>query len=80
MATSVFFDDEELLNLGLSLAMVEAIKRIAITDLGAYVTLDRAGTPETFIKSNFSRLCVDTAANQIYFNPDVGVKTGWVAV
>jgi len=80
MTTSVFFDDAQFLKLGLSLDMVEAIKKIVVTDLGAYVALDRAGTPESFIKSNFSRLCVDTSANQMYFNPDVGSKTGWVAV
>jgi hypothetical protein len=80
MSTSVFFDDAQFLKLGLSLDMVEAIKNIVLTDLGAYVALDRAGTPETFVKANFSRLCVDTVGNQMYFNPTVGATTGWVAV
>ena len=80
MTTSVFFDDAQFLKLGLSLDMVEAIKKIVVTDLGAYVALDRAGTPETFVKANFSRLCVDTVGNQMYFNPTVGALIGWVAV
>lgn len=48
-----------------------------ISDL---LTQSFAGNPETNVTSNLSRLCVDTVGNQIYFNPTVGVNTGWVAV
>lgn len=44
------------------------------------LTLDFAGNPNGNVTSNRSRLCVDTAGNQIYFNPTVGVNVGWVAV
>ena len=44
------------------------------------IPLDGAGSPEGVVISNLSKQYIDTSANQLYFNPVAGVKTGWVAV
>jgi len=44
------------------------------------IPLDGTGSPEGVVTSNLSKQYIDTTANQIYFNPVVGVNTGWVAV
>ena len=44
------------------------------------IPLDGTGSPEGVVTSNLSKQYIDTAANQIYFNPVVGVDTGWVAL
>lgn len=38
------------------------------------------GSPEGVITSGLTHFYVDTAALQLYWNPDVGVNTGWVAL
>lgn len=80
MTARYTFEREELLQLGLSNALVEQIASAVERNMDDYVTLSFAGNPNSNVKSNFSKLCVDTSGNQIYFNPDVGVTTGWVAV
>jgi hypothetical protein len=38
------------------------------------------GNPNGVVTSNLSQRYVDTATNTQYFNPNIGVNTGWVAV
>jgi hypothetical protein len=75
---NLFLDQNELLNLGLSLATVQVLNEL--TKLSNYTVQNYAGNPENNVTSNESRLCVNTTANQLYFNPDIGAITGWVAV
>lgn len=42
--------------------------------------LTGSGSPEGVEPSNASRLYLDTDNNDIWVNPEVGVKTGWVPV
>jgi hypothetical protein len=77
---NVFFDESELLKLGMSNAMVTAIKNAVTINMDDYACLNYAGNPNNNVTSNYSRLCVDTTGGQMYFNPDVNVDTGWVAV
>lgn len=44
------------------------------------IPLDGVGSPEGIAESNFSKMYIDTNANQLYFNPIVGANTGWVAL
>lgn len=44
------------------------------------IPLDGTGSPEGVVESNFSKMYIDTAANQLYFNSNVGVNTGWIAL
>jgi len=39
-----------------------------------------SGSPEGVVTSSISKLYVDTDIPTQYFNPVVGVKTGWVAL
>ncbi len=56
--------------------LTRAINRLAIDS----TTLDGSGSPEGLITSNLTKIYIDTDVNQLYFNPVVGVNTGWVAL
>lgn len=36
------------------------------------------GSPEGVVKSNLSRLYIDTGANNLYFNESFSADTGWL--
>lgn len=73
MSASTFFDDKEFLRLGHSLPNTEAV-RLGVTDR----ILFGEDSPEGVIVSNTRQMYVDTLTNELYINPDVGEKTGWL--
>lgn len=51
---------------------------IADINDGRYSPQDGTGSPEAVVTANNSKLYIDTAANQTYYNPVIGANTGWI--
>jgi len=76
------YSGEDLRSFGLPQAFIDDYLELTeiVYNLNDTVAKDFPGNPNGNVFSNRSRLCFDTVGGVMYFNPDVGVNTGWVAI
>jgi len=76
-----FFNRQALLDAGLDLQTVEAIGSAVERDMNDYVALNYAGDPNGNIAANFSRLCIDTTNDFMYYSLGVATaSTVWTKI
>ncbi len=56
------------------LTLIVAVNKLANESAPIFGT----GSPESLVTSTISQLYIDTATNDWYSNPNLGVNTGWV--
>lgn len=75
-----FFDRDDLLKKGVSLATIEAIASAVERNPDEYIPQQYAGSPESNVTANFNGLCVDTTNDYLYYNFTPGATTGWTKI
>lgn len=53
---------------------------IEIINGGEFSTMQGSGSPEGVTTANYSLLYIDTDVSQLYYNPEYGAITGWIAL
>lgn len=69
-ANEVFYEDY--------MAMKEDLNSLLSSVNNPLSALFGVGSPEGVVKSNLSRLYIDTGANNLYFNESFSADTGWL--
>ena len=61
--------------------LVNAVTAILVAvNGGEFSPISGSGNPNGVTAANYSLLYIDTDVNQLYYNPDYGVDTGWIAL
>ena len=73
-----YCDENELIELGLTLQTARAIARIV--NQSDYVVQIGTGSPAGVLKSNKSRFYIDSSVPTLYFNPNIEDDSNWQAL